>query len=386
MSDEATGYTGILASLRGEIVAAQGRAARAVNRELLLLYWRIGTRVAEAQAEAGWGSGLIQRLSRDLKTQLPEAKGFSERNLGYMVRFAREYGACPPRETIMMYVQEPAAGGELSILQEPPAKSHGVMRSEDLGLLLHLSWALNITLLDRVRDLPTRLWYAREAVRAAWSQPLLIKQIQGQAHLRAGTTTDNFARTLPEHEVERVRASLKDPYLFGFLTLDEDFRERELEAGLVGQIKDFLIELGVGFAFVGRQYRLELEGEDYYLDLLFYHLKLRRYVVVELKRGAFLPEYAGKLNFYLNLVDDRLRAGEDGPSIGLILCQDKNRVVAEYALRGLDKAIGVSEYQLTQSLPESLASSLPRIEDIEAEFSEADPSSSGASVDAEEAK
>lgn len=386
MSKDDTDYTGFLGGLRDEIVASQGRAARAVNTELLLLYWRIGTLVAEAQLAAGWGAGLIPRLSRDLKSQLPDIKGFSERNLGYMVRFAREYGPAPtrspdgilqlsvaktPDSSHQPILQEPPVKLSLELLQEPSAKIGSIPRHEELAVLLSLSWAHNIALLDRVHDLTTRLWYAKEALRAAWSQPVLIRQIASSAHRRAGTKIDNFGAALPPTDAERVRASLKDPYLFDFLTLDTDFREQELEAGLVSQLKDFLIELGVGFAFVGRQYRLELDGNEYFLDLLFYHLKLRCYVVIELKRGSFLPEYAGKLNFYLNLVDDQLRHADDNPSIGLILCQEKSRVVAEYALRGMDKAIGVSEYQLTQSLPTSLVSSLPRIEDIEAELSRA---------------
>ncbi|MHB0929254.1 MAG: PDDEXK nuclease domain-containing protein [Candidatus Nanopelagicales bacterium] len=371
MSKDEIDYAGFLGGLRDEIVAAQGRAARAINTELLLLYWRIGTLVAEAQSAAGWGTGLIPRLSRDLRSQLPDIKGFSERNLGYMVRFAREYGPVPtrsPEEVLQLAIAKTPDSSDQPILQVAVAKTESV-HSTNMEILLSLPWALNLSLLDRIPDLQTRFWYAKKAKDEGWSRERLNGAIRSGIIDRTGTKADNFQLTLAPSEAEKVRASLKDPYLFDFLTLDTDFREQELEAGLISQLKDFLLELGVGFAFVGRQYRLELEGNEYFLDLLFYHLKLRCYVVIELKRGSFLPEYAGKLNFYLNLVDDQLRHADDKPSIGLILCQEKSRIVAEYALRGLDKAIGVSEYQLTQSLPKSLVSSLPRIEDIEAELS-----------------
>jgi len=372
MTEPVLPYADFLAKLRRDILESQGRAARTVNTELLMLYWRIGTRIAAAQEEAGWGSGLIPRLARDLKNELSEVKGFSERNLGYMVRFAKEYGPAPiggDGESILQpaVAKLPVDASTTPILQSPIAKLPSVARPF-FEILFQIPWGHNLILMDRVKDLPTRLWYAEAAAAGHWTQDRLIDQIRVIAHERAGTAVDNFSKTLEPTEVDKVRSSLKDPYLFDFLSLDVDFRERELEAGLVAHLQDFLLELGVGFAFVGRQYRLELEGTEYFLDLLFYHLRLRRFVVIELKRGPFLPEYAGKLNFYLNLVDDSLRQSGDESSIGLVLCQERNRVVAEYALRGIDKSIGVSEYQLTQSLPESLASSLPRIEDIEAEL------------------
>jgi predicted nuclease of restriction endonuclease-like (RecB) superfamily len=226
-----------------------------------------------------------------------------------------------------------------------------------------------VILIQKVKHLPTRLWYARKAFEHGWSRDVLSLQIQSRAHERHGRAVTNFDQTLPPLQSDLAAQLLKDPYLFDFLTLEKPFHERELETGLLQHLQDFLVELGAGFAFVGRQVHMVLDEDDFYLDLLFYHLKLRCFVVIDLKVGPFKAEYAGKMNFYLNAVDDQLRHAEDQPSIGLILCQDKTRVVAEYALRGLRKAIGVSEYQLTRALPKKLQSALPSIEQIEAELS-----------------
>jgi predicted nuclease of restriction endonuclease-like (RecB) superfamily len=215
----------------------------------------------------------------------------------------------------------------------------------------------------------TRLWYARQTLDQGWSRETLTVQIKQRAHERQGAAVTNFARTLPKIHAGIAQGLLKDPYLFDFLTLEEPFHERELETGLLAHIQTFLIELGRGFAFVGRQYRLEVSDREFYLDLLFYHLHLRCFVVVDLKKGDFKPEYAGKMNFYCSVVDDQVRHEEDAPTIGLILCQTKDRILAEYALRDINKPIGVADYELTRALPAELESSLPSIEDIEAELS-----------------
>jgi predicted nuclease of restriction endonuclease-like (RecB) superfamily len=226
----------------------------------------------------------------------------------------------------------------------------------------------------KVKDLSARQWYMQAAVANGWSRNILVMQIESAAHKRQGMATTNFARRLPLPDSDLVQQSLKDPYIFDFLTLESNFHERELETGLLSHLEKFLLELGRGFAFVGRQYHLDIGEKDFYIDLLFYHLKLRRYVVIDLKRGDFKPEYAGKMNFYCSVVDDTLRHATDNPSIGLILCQKPNRIIAEYTLRGVDKPIGVSSYELTRALPESLKSSLPSIEQIEQELKESDAS------------
>jgi len=233
-----------------------------------------------------------------------------------------------------------------------------------------LPWAHQVILLDKVKDKPEREFYIQKALENGWSRDVLSLQIKSNLYQRQGGSLTNFEQKLPTPQSDLARQLLKDPYIFDFLTLTEDYQEKDLESALTQHITKFLLELGAGFAFVGRQYHLEVGGQDFYLDLLFYHLKLRCYVVIELKKGKFLPEYAGKLNFYLSVVDDVLRTEQDQPSIGLLICQDKNKVVAEYALKNINKPIGVSEYQLTEAIPENLKGSLPSIEDLERELEE----------------
>jgi predicted nuclease of restriction endonuclease-like (RecB) superfamily len=237
-------------------------------------------------------------------------------------------------------------------------------------LAFGLPWFHHVILFEKIKDLPTRLWHARQALEQGWSRYTLAAQIKSRAHERRGGAVTNFGNTLPAGHADLARGLLKDPYLFDFLTLDAPFHERELETGLLAHIQKFLLELGRGFAFVGRQYRLEVSDKEFYLDLLFYHLHLRCYIVVDLKKGDFKPEYAGKMNFYCSVVDDLLRHKDDAPTLGLILCQTKDRILAEYALRDIHKPIGVADYELTRALPKELVSSLPSIEDIEAELTE----------------
>ncbi len=280
-------YTALLASIKERIQSAQVRAALAVNSELVLLYWGIGSEITRRQKEEGWGTKVIDNLARDLKRSFPDMQGFSLRNLKYMKSFAEAW----PEEQI---VQQAAA---------------------------LLPWFHNCVLLDKVKDPEERLWYIREAIQNGWSRNVLVIQIEAGLFRRQGKALTNFQRTLPAPQSDLAQQLLKDPYNFDFLTLSVDAHERDLERGLLAHLRSFLLELGVGFSFVGSQYPLEVAGEDYRIDLLFYHLKLRCFVVIDLKGGAFKPEYTGKMNFYLAAVDDLLKHPSDQPSIGLILCK-----------------------------------------------------------------
>lgn len=289
-----------------------------------------------------------------------------------MIRFYREYPTLATGEPEAAALLAP--GRRNGILPQPVAKLAPAGEPERIAEgVLALPWGHNFVLIERVKDLRARQWYMQQTLDQGWSRNVLELMIKSQAHERQGEPTTNFAARLPEPQSDLAQQALKDPYVFDFLTLDKPFRERELEAGLIAHLERFMLELGVGFAFVGRQHHLSVGKDDFYLDLLFYHLKLRCFVVIDLKVGPFKPDYAGKMNFYLNVVDDLLRHEHDCPSIGLILCQDKKKILAEYALRGVKKPIGVSEYELTRSLPKSLQSALPTIEEIEAELSESDP-------------
>jgi len=354
-------YRDLLGDLKSRVRQAQHRAALSANAEMILMYWDIGRMIAARQRQEGWGAGVIPRLAVDLKNELPEQKGFSERNLKRMVRFFREYPGLAEKgpqaaalltETRNRVLGQPAAQLEridpepLTIVPQPAAQL-----TLPADVIFGLPWFHHVVLMEKLKDLPTRLWHARQAVEQGWSRDTLTAQIKNRAHERQGTAVTNFASTLPETHAAIAQGLLKDPYLFDFLTLEEPFHERELETGLLAHIQKFLLELGQGFAFVGRQYRLEISEREFYLDLLFYHLKLRCFVVVDLKKGEFKPEYAGKMNFYCSAVDDLLRHEHDAPTIGMILCQTKNRVFAEYALRDIHKPIGVAGYELTRALP-----------------------------------
>lgn len=367
MNSDLVFYSGLLAEIKTRIRQAQTRAALSANAEMIAMYWDIGRMIHQRQQMEGWGAGIIPRLAADLKNELPEVKGFSERNIGYMIRFAREYGASS-------ILQQPVAklggmgnqGGKVPQAVAQPAGTNDVgIDQQSVG---QIPWGHNILLMEKVKDLPTRLWYMRQTIEQGWSRDVLTAMIKGNAHERQGQAVSNFAARLPTPQSELARQLLKDPYLFDFLTLEEPFHERELETGLVRHLEKFLLELGAGFAFVGRQYHMEVSDRDFYLDLLFYHLKLRCFIVVELKKGDFKPEYAGKMNFYCSVVDDQLRNDADQPTIGLILCQTKDRILAEYSLRDIHKPIGISDYELTRALPENLKSSLPTVEEIEAEL------------------
>lgn len=333
-------YANLLTSIKERIRTAQVRAALAVNRELVLLYWNIGREILVRQREEGWGAKVVERLASDLRSEFPKMQGLSPRNLKYMRAFAE---AWPDDD----FVQQAVA---------------------------QLPWGHNVRLLDRLKSQEQRLWYARAAVEHGWSRNVLEMQMESRLHERQGKASNNFRATLPAPQSDLAQQLLKDPYNFDFLTLSQDAREREIEDGLLSQLRRFLLELGTGFAFVGNQYPLEIAGEEYRLDLLFYHLKLRCYVVIELKAGAFQPEYAGKMNFYLSAVDDMLRHPDDKPSIGLILCRTKKELVVEYALRGSATPMGIAEFAYLEKLPAELKGSLPTVEELEAELTAGDAS------------
>ncbi len=389
-----SGYAPFLGAVKNRIRAAQVKATLAANAELIHLYCDIGRAIAAMQEKEGWGAGVIPRLARDIANDMPEVKGFSERNLKRMVQFAAEYpglrsiGPTPSAQLTVGTVEGvigsqaatqlitppngPQAAAQITtfaIMPQPVAQladSHDLTKMQQLAA--QIPWFHHVILMGKVKDLRTRLWYVQQTITHGWSRSVLALQIKSEAHTRAGKAVHNFHATLPPPQSDLAEQILKDPYIFDFLTLSEPFHERELELALLAQVQKFLIELGQGFAFVGRQYHLEVGAEDFYLDLLFYHLRLRCFVVVDLKRGPFKAEYAGKMSFYCNVVDDKLRHAEDKPTIGLILCQDKNRIVAEYALKGVKKAIGVSEYELTRALPKKFRSSLPSVEQMEREL------------------
>lgn len=329
-------YKQFLQDLKKRIQSAQIKAALSVNRELVLLYWQIGREILERQKAEGWGAKVIEQISKDLRSEFPEMKGFSSRNLKYMRKFAEVFSD-------EEFVQQLAA---------------------------QIPWFHNCVILDKTKTLEEREFYIYKTIENGWSRNILVLQIESKLFERQGKAVTNFDLTLPKPQSDLAKQLLKDPYNFDFLTLHDEAVERDLENALIENIRKFLLELGVGFAFVGNQYHLEVGGQDFYIDLLFYHLKLRAFVVIELKMTEFKPEYAGKLNFYLSAVDDLIKHESDAPSIGLILCKSKNGVVAEYALRDVKKPISVSEIQLLEELPKNLKGTLPTIEEIEAELNE----------------
>src|SRR5229473_7056280 len=328
------GYGTLLQDLKQRIQSAQLKAALAVNRELILLYWDLSTKIVARQKDEGWGTKVIDRLAGDLHSAFPSMKGLSGRNLKYMRAFAQ-------------------AWPDLSIVQ---------------AALAQLPWYHNIALIEKLESPDERLWYAQQAIQNGWSRNVLVHQIESQEYSRHGKAITNFSRTLPPPQSELAQQLIKDPYDFDFLTLGPDMLERDFERGLIEHLRDLILELGKGFAFVGSQYHLEVGDQDYYLDLIFYHLRLRCFVVFDLKIEDFKPEFAGKMNFYLSAVDDLLRHHDDQPSIGVILCKRRNEIVVEYALRDTTKPMGVAQYRLTTALPDQLKDELPSADDLAREF------------------
>jgi predicted nuclease of restriction endonuclease-like (RecB) superfamily len=367
------GYAFVLAQLKQRVRAARTKAAISVNRELIALYWDIGRVILHRQQAEGWGAKVVERLAADLRAEFPEMSGFSRPNLLFMRAFAQAWSNSPIVLQAVRQLPETFPQSETSvaeslapILQQPVAQS---LRTPPEPMA-SLPWGHNLVLLHKLDSPADRLWYARKTLEHGWSRAVLTHQIETQLHRREGQAVNNFAATLPPAQSDLAQQMLKDPYIFDFLTLAADARERNLELGLLDHVQKFLVELGVGFAFVGRQYRLDVSGEEFSLDLLFYHLRLRCFVVVDLKMEGFKPEFAGKMNFYLSAVDDQLRHRDDAPTIGLLLCKEKDRLIVEYALRDVKKPIGVAEWKtrLVESLPKKLQSSLPTVAQIEAEL------------------
>ena len=338
-------YAQTLLYLKEQVQQAQIKATLSANKELIKLYWQIGKTIVEKQEINGWGSNIVERLANDMQKGFPGMGGFSRANIFRMQAFYAAY--------------------------EKVAQA--VRLFEDLPIF-KIPWGHNIRLLQKLKTNEERLWYAQKAIEHGWSRTILEMQIESSLYRRQGKAITNFSKTLPAPHSDMAKQSLKDPYLFDFLTLRDDFVEHELEQGLIDHVQQFLLELGQGFAFVGRQKHIEVGETDFYIDLLFYHIELKCYVVIELKNTAFKPEYTGQLNFYLSAVDDLLRTPGDKPTIGLLLCKTKNNVIAEYALRDINKPIGIAGYEtkITKNLPKNLKSSLPTIEEIEAEFEKKD--------------
>lgn len=327
-------YLATLEYLKGRIRQARSKTILSVNRELIRLYWDIGRLILEKQNHQGWGGKVVERLASDLGAAFPDMRGFSPRNLLFM----RSFAAAFPSAVIVKQ------------------------------LVSQLPWGHIIRVLQTVKSPAERVWYIKQSIKNGWSRNMLETHIATGLAGRKGKAVTNFRQRLPAPQSGLAAQALKDPYIFDFLSMDSAMREREVEKSLVEHITKFLLELGSGFAFVGRQVRLEVGGEDFYMDLLFYHLRLRSYVVVEIKNSRYKPEYTGQLNFYLAAVDDKLRREHDNPSIGLVLCREKNRLVAEYSLRNIKTPIGVAEFKLVKNVPRELRPSLPTIAELEAEL------------------
>ncbi|MEL6555434.1 MAG: PDDEXK nuclease domain-containing protein [Cyanobacteria bacterium J06621_11] len=327
-------YNAFLSEFKERIRSAQIRAALAVNQELIILYWQLGREILRREKSEGWGSKVIVRLSKDLKREFPDTKGFSHRNLRYMRALADAYAD----EAIVLRV------------------------------IAQIPWGHNQSLINKLNDQNQRLWYAQKTMEHGWSRNILEMQIESNLIGRQGEAATNFDRTLPPEDSDLSNSLLKDPYNFSFLKLEKASQERDLEKALVGHIREFLLELGVGFAFVGSQYRLEIDGHEFFIDLLFYHLKLRRYVVIDLKTTDFKPEFAGKMNFYVNAVNSMLREDWDEPTIGIVLCKSKSKTVAEFTLNSITSPIGISTYKLREKLPPELLDCLPTAKQLEGEL------------------
>ena len=341
-------YATLLKQVKARVALAQKKAIYAANEEMLTMYWDIGKLLSESQKQIGWGNNALERLSKDLKNDYPKIKGFSPRNCRCMIQFYKEYNQ------------------ELTIWQQPVAKL------EVSNLILpvkQLSWSHNVILMQKVKDLKARYWYMIQCLKNGWGRNFLVEAINQDYYNIHGALANNFDATLPEIQAKQVKETLKDPYIFDMLTFTDEYDERDMELGLIKHIEKFLLQMGAGFAFMGRQYHIEVSEKDFYIDILMYNAFMHRYLVVELKRGEFQPEYIGKLNFYCSAVDDILCREGDNQTIGLLLCQNKDRIMAEYALRDVHKPIGISDYELGRALPKDIKSGLPSIEELENKLS-----------------
>ena len=332
-------YKAFIQDIKQRVQSAQIKAAVSVNQELLRLYWDLAERIVAKQRESAWGEGFLMQMSRDLQAEFPGMKGFSKRNLELMRQWYQFWSAEP------VFAQQ---------------------------LVAQIPWGHNLVIISKIKNAEEALFYIQKNLQNNWSRAVLTHQIESALYQRAGKAITNFQAALPAPHSDLARQTLKDPYCFDFLMLREKHDEQELENALIEHITRFLLELGAGFSYLGRQYRLEVAGDEFFMDLLFYHVRLHAYVVIELKTVKFKPEFAGKLNFYISAADSVLKTEHDNPTIGILICKSKNDTVVEYALRDIHKPIGVSEYIITKHLPDELKSSLPSIEEIEAELGECD--------------
>ena len=357
--DDFRGYTILLRQIKQRVLLAQQRAIYSANEEMLRMYWDIGGMLRRSQQVDGWGQKTLQRLSMDLKNDYPQIKGFTVRNMQYMVQFFNEYN----QDLTMVKDNRP--------LSKSAITKSVISQLEEYNFTLpvkHLDWTHNLVLIKQVKDIRARYWYMVQSITNHWTTRYLQEAIKLDYYGKHGALANNFSDTLPAPEANEVQTMLKDPYIFDMLTFTEQYNERDVEIGLVKHVEKFLIEMGAGFAFMGRQYYIEVSGDDYYIDILMYNTFLHRYLVIELKDTEFKPEYIGKLNFYCSAVDDILCRDGDNRTIGLLLCRTKDRIKAEYALRDIQKPIGISDYELGQALPTDFRGSLPTVEEIEKEL------------------
>lgn len=343
---ELTEYQDWLNAIKQRIISTRLRVALAANRELILFYWDLGALIARKQEQSQWGDKLIAQLSADLQKAFPDIKGLSTSNLKYCLRFFQFYSG-----VVTNTDSSGAISSLLTLIGQQPVDQ--------------LPWGHNIQIFTKCSNVEEASFYITQTLEQGWSRDVLAMQLKSNLYARAGKVVSNFSRTLPLPQSDLAQQTLKDPYTFDFMAMTLPYNEMDVERQLTEHMTQFLLELGKGFAFIGRQYHLEVAGNDYYIDLLFYHVRLKCYVVVELKNRKFIPEYAGKLNFYLSAVDSLLKRDDDQPTIGLLLCRDKNNIEVEFALRDMNKPMGVSEYSLVEALPDNLKGAMPTVQEIE---------------------
>lgn len=368
-------YKAWLSDIKLKVRNVQIKAAFKVQTELLNFYWELGADIVAKQTHTRWGDGLIDQLSKDLMAEFPEVKGFSTSNLKYIKRWYLFYNSATlPNQIVQQTVAQLPA---VQKVQQPVGQIQEAEKSQQVvdqirqtafSLLTQIPWGHNIAIIVKCKNINEALYYVQCTLAHNWSRSVLVHQIESGLYKREGKAVTNFALTLPKPQSDLATQTLKDPYVFDFLTMTKDYNERDLENALVAHVRQFLMELGAGFAYMGEQIALQVGEREFFIDLLFYHTKLHCYVVVELKVVDFEPEHAGKLNFYLKAIDSQLRTDCDQSTIGILICKKKDKIVAEYALSDINKPIGVSEYRLTESIPDTFKGSLPTIEQIEAEL------------------